>query len=179
MQEATEGIGRQSYLDTIALLAAASLFLVSIEFAIPKPIPFLRLGLSNLPVMIAIARLDTRSVVLVTALKIFGQGLVHGTLLSYVILFSAAGSIASSTIMLLAWKLLSGRLSLIGVSVLGALASNGAQLTAARYVAFGPGAWLVAPAFFAVGTISSALLGAFAERFIRTSRWVSGLNYHR
>lgn len=162
--------------DTVALLAAASLFLASVEFAIPKPVPFLRLGLANLPVLIAIARLDTRSVALVVALKIVGQGFVQGTLFSYVVLFSAAGSIASAAVMLLAWRALAGPLSLIGVSVLGGLASNAAQVAAARYVAFGPSAWLIAPVFFAVGTVSSALLGAFAERFLRTSRWAAELD---
>lgn len=161
--------------DTIALLAAAALFLASVDFAIPKPVPFVRLGLANLPVLIAVARLDTRSVALVVALKIVGQGFVQGTLLSYVVLFSAAGSIASATVMLIAWRVLGGPLSLVGVSVLGGLASNAAQVAAARYVAFGPTAWLIAPAFFAIGTVSSALLGAFAERFVRTSRWVAEL----
>ncbi len=161
--------------DTIALLAAAALFLASVEFAIPKPVPFVRLGLANLPVLIAIARLDTRSVALVVALKIVGQGFVQGTLLSYVVLFSAAGSIASAIVMLIVWRVLGGPLSLVGVSVLGGLASNAAQVAAARYVAFGPTAWLIAPAFFAIGTVSSALLGAFAQRFVRTSRWVAEL----
>ena len=161
--------------DTVALLAATALFLASVEFAIPKPVPFVRLGLANLPVLIAIARLDTRSVALVVALKVVGQGFVQGTLFSYVVLFSAAGSIASATVMLIAWRALGGPLSLIGVSVLGGLASNAAQVAAARYVAFGPTAWLIAPAFFTIGTVSSALLGAFAQRFVRTSRWVAEL----
>ena len=39
--------------DTVALLAATALFLASVEFAIPKPVPFVRLGLANLPVLIA------------------------------------------------------------------------------------------------------------------------------
>lgn len=179
MRAATERPGGRTDHDTVALLAAASLFLASIEFAIPKPVPFMRLGLANLPVLIAIARLDTRSVALVVALKIVGQGFVQGTLFSYVVLFSAAGSLASAAVMLVAWRALAGPLSLIGVSVLGGLASNAAQVAAARYVAFGPSAWLIAPVFFGVGTVSSALLGAFAERFLRASRWAAELDASR
>lgn len=163
---------------TVAILAAASLFLASVDFAIPKPVPFVRLGLANLPVLIAIARLDTRAVMLVVSLKIVGQGFVQGTLFSYVVLFSAVGSIASAAIMMLAWRTLHVRLSLVGISVLGGLASNAAQVAAARYVAFGPSAWLIAPAFFTIGIVASALLGVFAERFIRTSCWVSRLRRH-
>ena len=131
--------------------------------------------LANLPVLMAIALLDTRSVALVVALKIIGQGFIQGTLFSYVLIFSAAGSLASATVMLLAWRLLSGPISLIGVSILGGLASNAAQAVAARYVAFGPSAWLIVPAFFSIGTISSALLGAFADRFLKNSTWVTNL----
>ena len=114
MREATDlprrGLSRhRADRDTVALLAATALFLASVEFAIPKPVPFVRLGLANLPVLIAIARLDTRSVALVVALKIVGQGFVQGTLFSYVVLFSAAGSIASATVMLIAWRALGGR----------------------------------------------------------------------
>ncbi len=39
----------------------------------------------------------------------------------------------------------------------------------------GRGAWVIAPPFIAVGTASSALLGWFAERFSRSSRWLASM----
>ena len=157
----------------LALLAAAALFLASVEYAIPKPVPFLKLGLANLPVLIALTRMSPREVFTLVALKIVGQGLVQGTLFSYVILFSAAGSLASALVMVaLHYGTLGRYLSLVGVSVLGALASNLAQIVTARLVVFGPSAWLIAPAFLITGTVSALLLGLFAERFVRSSRWL-------
>ena len=79
----------------VAILAAASLFLASIELAIPKPVPFLRLGLANLPILIALRVLRPRQLLLLLGLKILGQGMVQGTLFSYIILFSAASSVRS------------------------------------------------------------------------------------
>lgn len=38
----------------VAFFAALCLFLVAVEYAIPKPLPFLRLGLTNLPVILSL-----------------------------------------------------------------------------------------------------------------------------
>ena len=157
------------------MLAAVSIFLSSIEYLIPKPLPFMKLGLANLPILVALTILDVRSILLLLALKNVGQGVVHGTLFSYVFLFSASGSIASAAAMIGAHRLFGRRISLIGISILGALASNLVQITCARYIVFGESAWLIAPPFLITGTISSALLGAFARRFVERSRWVRGL----
>ena len=159
----------------IAMLAAVSIFLSSIEYVIPKPLPFMKLGLANLPILVALTILDIRSILILVALKVVGQGIVHGTLFSYVFLFSAAGSVTSALVMIGVHRLCGRRISLIGVSILGALASNLAQITSARFIVFGESAWLIAPPFLITGTISSALLGAFARRFVSRSRWVRGL----
>ena len=101
-----------------------------------------------------------------------GQGIVQGTLFSYIVLFSAAGSLASAAVMLLLHRGLGRHVSLVGVSIMGALASNLAQVAAARLIIFGESAWLIAPAFLITGTISALLLGLFAERFVHRSRWL-------
>jgi uncharacterized membrane protein len=44
----------------------------------------------------------------------------------------------------------------VGISILGALASNLVQLTLARWLAFGRSAWLIAPPFLLVGLVSPA-----------------------
>ena len=156
----------------VAILAAASLFLASIELAIPKPVPFLRLGLANLPILIALRVLRPRQLLLLLGLKILGQGMVQGTLFSYIILFSAASSVASVAAMWLVDRASRGLMSLVGVAVVGALASNLAQLGVARWLVFGESAWLIAAPFVAVGTASAVLLGLFGERFVPRSQWV-------
>lgn len=161
--------------DLVALLGGLCLFLSTIEYLIPKPIPFLRVGIANLPILIAIDLLPPGALFLVVVLKVVGQGLVSGTLVSYVFLFSAVGSFASALAMLGARRLFGKRLSLVGVGVLGALFSNTAQISLARLLIFGEGAWLIAPPFLALGTVTAALLGLFAERFQASSRWLASL----
>ena len=160
----------------VALLAAVALFLATVEHVIPKPVPFLKLGLANLPVLVGLSVLRPREIFTLVALKIVGQGLVQGTLFSYIVLFSAAGSLASGATMLLLHRTLGARISLVGISIMGALASNLAQIGSARLLIFGESAWLIAPAFLITGTISALLLGLFADRFVRRSRWLRALS---
>jgi heptaprenyl diphosphate synthase len=142
---------------------------------IPKPIPFLRVGIANLPILLALDLLPVPSLLLLVALKVLGQGLIGGTLISYVFLFSAVGSFTSGLTMLAARRLFGRRASLVGVGVLGALFSNMAQVVLARLLIFGEGAWLIAPPFLAAGTVTATLLGLFATRFAERSRWLASV----
>jgi uncharacterized membrane protein len=139
-------------------------------------VPFLRIGIANLPLLIGLDLLSPGQLLVVAVLKVIGQGLLSGTLATYVFLFSAAGTFASALTMLAVRRLSGPRMSLVGVSVSGALVSNIAQIGVAIALdLLGPGAWVIAPPFIAVGTVSSALLGWFTERFSRSSRWLASV----
>lgn len=157
------------------MLAALALMLSSIEYIIPKPVPFLRLGLANLPVLIALGLLPPGRVFLLVLLKVSGQALIQGNFLSIALLFSAAGSFSSAAVMLAAKKLGGRHVSLMGISILGALASNIIQILLARLLVFGSYAWLIAPLFLLLGLASSTVLGLVAESYWRRSRWLRGL----
>lgn len=149
--------------------------LSAIEYMIPKPVPFLRVGIANLPILLGLDLLPLPSLLLVVVLKVVGQGLVGGTLVSYVVLFSAAGSFTSALAMVAARRVFGPRMTLLGVSVTGALFGNAAQILLARLLIFGDGAWLIAPPFLAIGTVTSVLLGAFSEHFAARSAWWQGI----
>jgi heptaprenyl diphosphate synthase len=158
--------------DTVALLAAFSLFLSSIEFIIPKPLPFLRLGLANLAFLVGLRVLGGRELMLLMAAKVAAQGLLFGTLLSYTFVLSAFGSLAAGLVMLAVDRWGGKHISLIGVSVSGACASNAAQIAVAGLIFLGPGVWLITPPFLVAGLVTSIILGVMAERFTAQSRWV-------
>ena len=158
--------------DVLALLAAACVLLSTLEYMIPKPLPFVRLGLANLPIIVGLSFLSVPEIILLTGLKALGQGLINGTIFSYVFLFSISGSFASVLFMTIARKTFGSRISLIGVSVLGALASNLVQLFLASLIVFGSAAFLVGPPLLAVGVVSSIFLGVLAEKFLSSSKWL-------
>jgi len=155
-----------------AILAAFCMFLSVIEYLIPKPLPFMRIGLANVPILLSLIIFPVRGTLLLSLLKILGQGLVNGTLFSYIFVFSAAGSFSSSLMMLAVFHLLGKRVSLVGVSIAGAMASNLIQIALARQFIFGEAAILIAPPFLAIGLASALILGLFTGSFIKQSEWV-------
>jgi heptaprenyl diphosphate synthase len=156
----------------------------------------MRIGLANLPLLIALASPDfirrphkTRrpsgsatvrpapffsagEFFLLALIKAVGQAMVTGTLFSYVFVFSLAGTALSAAIMYLCRLAAGRRISLAGIGIAGAFASNAAQLVLARFLVFGEAARYLAPPFLAAGIASGASLGLFAETFAARSRWL-------
>jgi heptaprenyl diphosphate synthase len=156
----------------IAVLGAFCLFLSTIEYLIPKPLPFMRIGLANLPLMLALDLFPSPApFALLALLKLTGQALISGTLFSYVFLFSAAGTAASAPLMYLLRRVLGRRIGFIGIGVSGAVASNAAQMLLARAFLFGESARFLAPIFLGMGLLSGAALGVCCALFASRSLW--------
>jgi uncharacterized membrane protein len=163
----------------IVRFAALCFFLSTVEFMIPKPLPFLRIGLANMPIMLACELLPFGPFLLLVALKAAAQGIVSGTLFSYIFLLSVGGSLASALVMYAARAAFPRALSFVGVSVLGAFASNAAQLALAGLVVFGEGMALAAPPVLALGLVTGTLLGFAVNRFSARSSWLADLRSGR
>ncbi len=138
---------------------------------IPKPLPFMRLGIANLPLLLATELLPLPWFLVLALVKVVGMSVISGSLFSYIALFSLMGTLVAALVMWSA-KRIGGRfISSVGVSILGAVASNAAQVLLAKYVVFGDAARLIAPLFLGMGLVTGAVLGLFAERFAASSRW--------
>jgi heptaprenyl diphosphate synthase len=158
-----------------AFLGALCLFLSAVEYLIPKPLPFFRLGLANLPILLGLRFLTPADLLLVLLLKVLGQALVNGTLASYVFLFSLAGSVTSAAVMYLVYRIGARHVSLAGVSLAGALASSVVQVALAVTFVFGASARIIAPLSIGSGVVAGLLIGIFSERFVRVSKWLADL----
>ena len=159
----------------LSFLGALCLFLSALEYLVPKPLPFFRLGLANLPILLGLRFLSAGDLFLLLILKVLGQGLINGTLASHVFLFSLAGSSASLAVM---WTMhrLGGRwISLVGISLFGAMASSLVQLVLAIKFIFGPSARIIIPWSLGSGLLAGLILGMFAMRFARSSQWLREL----
>ncbi|MCL2128626.1 MAG: Gx transporter family protein, partial [Treponema sp.] len=157
---------------SLALLGGLCLFLSAIEYLIPRPLPFMRIGLANLPLLLALDIFGPKDFFLLALLKVLGQGIIGGALFSYVFLFSLAGTFASASVMYLLRRLLGKKhLGFTGLGCAGAMASNGVQLVLARYFIFGPALRFIVPPFLASGFVTGAALGLFCEYFSRHSLW--------
>ena len=68
--------------DVTALLAAFCFFLSAIEYMLPKPMPFMRLGIANLPILLAVDLLPFKWFRVLAAAKVVGMRIVSGSLFS-------------------------------------------------------------------------------------------------
>ncbi len=159
----------------IALLGALCIFLSTVEYMIPKPLPFLRIGLANLPVMLALDILPFPSFLILICIKVIGQALITGTLFSYIFLFSITGTFFSALVMYFLRRIAGERISFIGIGTAGAVVSNAAQLAFANIFLFKESARYIAPPFLAAGLVTGIALGVFCEVFARRSKWLAVL----
>jgi heptaprenyl diphosphate synthase len=157
---------------TLALLGAFCLFLSTIEYMIPKPLPFMRIGIANLPIMLALDIFSFHVFLALAAIKVLGQALITGTLFSYIFLFSLAGTFFSAVSMYGLRRLLGrSRISFIGTGTVGAMVSNITQLALAWLFVFRDNVRYIIPPFLAAGVITGVALGLFCEYFTSRSRW--------
>jgi len=136
----------------------------------------MRIGLANLPLLLALDFFGLKDFFLLALLKVLGQGIMGGTLFSWVFLFSLTGTFSSAALMYLLRQLLGKkRLGFAGLGCAGAMASNGVQLVLARFLVFGPALRYLAPPFLASGFVTGIALGLVCEYFCRKSQWYA---YH-
>ena len=161
----------------LAFFSALCFFLSAVEYAIPKPVPFFRLGLANLPIMISFLCMSRKESTALIFLKVLLQGIISGTLFSYIFLFSLAGSVASGFVMMAIFHLFYGRklVSWLGISMAGGLANNLAQLGVACIFLFGENTKFVAPVLLAISFVASIAMGLFANVFVEKSKWLADL----
>lgn len=115
----------------LSLLVSIGLALSVLESAIPIPIPVpgAKLGLSNMVILITLVLFGFKEGLIVGVLKSIVFVLVTGSVSS--LFYSLSGAILSCAIMYIVYKKFSNIFSLIGVSILGAVAHNFAQVTVA------------------------------------------------
>ncbi len=164
-----------SLANLLAILAALAMFFSTLEYLIPKPVPFFRVGLANIPLLVTLRFFRVRHVLALALIKVIGQGLIHGTLASYVFLFSLVGTLASALVMIILFRTGGRRISLVGVSAGGAIASNVIQVALSVHFIFGPASWVIAPPFLIAGLGAGIFVGLVAERVAAGSRWVDRL----
>lgn len=149
----------------LAFLAASCLICSLAELAIPRLVPFFRLGLSNIPLMLALEiGLDFPSYLALIGLKALSQAIVGGTLFSYVAVLSIVSALSGGLTMK-AFQLLrerGARLSFAGISMAGAMASSICQSLAGVLLLGRQALFLFFP-IATLGLASSFMLGLAAN----------------
>ena len=125
-------------------------------------VPGIKLGLANLVVVAALYVMGDRDAFIISMIRILLCGLTFGGVFSLV--YSFAGGILSFAVMLLAKR--SKRLSVLGVSVLGAAVHNVGQIAAAAAVMENAGVFYYLPVLLLSGAVTGALIGILSGTVI-------------
>jgi heptaprenyl diphosphate synthase len=99
-----------------------------LESAVPRPLPWMRVGLANAVTLYALTVLAPREVLLVVLARVVATALLVGSFLSVTFVLGLTGALVSFAVMLVFHRVLGSVFGLVGISVAGALASNVAQL---------------------------------------------------
>ncbi len=159
--------------ELLALAVAASLFLASLEYLLPKPVPFFRFGLSNIVLLVLLRKIKGTDMYLVLLFRVVATGVIHGTIASYVFLFSLSGSVTSLSVVLLVSKIFKKEISLLGLSVVGAGVSNSVQILCSVFFVFGRTSIVIAPYLLFLGLCSGLIVGILATYYTNHSLFLS------
>jgi heptaprenyl diphosphate synthase len=154
---------RNKKIAVCGLLSASAVILYVIESFIPHPLPWLRFGLGNIMVLIALYLLGLRGALLVSLLKSILGALIIGTLFTPSFIFSLSGSLVSVLVMGIFHVFLPGVFSPLGISLWGSLAHNNTQLLIASLLFIGKNEVLyLLPFFNILALIAGTITGIIA-----------------
>ena len=140
-----------------SLLIAVALILSYVEAQIPAffAVPGMKLGLTNLVVLVALYLMDYKSAVAINLLRIFLVSVLFGSGVS--LAYSVAGGLLSGLVMMLLKK--TERFSIVTVSIAGGVSHNiGQILVAMALLGTKSLAWYLLVLWF-TGIASGAVIG--------------------
>ena len=148
-----------------ALLTALAMVLSWVEVLLPLPtaIPGVKLGLTNLVVLFALYRLGTRSAWCLSLLRVLLVSFTFGNAFS--LWYSLAGAVLSLLVMVGLKK--TGKFSVTGVSVAGAVSHNLGQILVAMAVLRSAAVVYYSPALLLSGTVAGICVGLAGAVLVR------------
>ena len=148
----------------LGVFLALALILSYVESLIPFyfGIPCVKLGLTNLIVVVMLYCTGTKEAFGVSVARILLAGFLFGNLFS--ILYSLAGGVLSFIVMCLLKK--TGRFHVISVSVTGGISHNLGQLIAAAFVVETYDIFYYMPFLLIAGVATGFVIGMLAQEFI-------------
>jgi heptaprenyl diphosphate synthase len=129
---------RDTEIRKIALLVSCATILQILESLFPHPIPGIRLGLANMITLVALVDLGFRAALEIALMRTLISSFILGTFLSPPFILSFGAALSSTLVMGILYRLttIRGRafLSLVGISMIGAMVHNLAQIGLAYFL---------------------------------------------
>ena len=134
----TQGVKAEAGIAKIAALVSIAGVLQISESLIPQPVPGVRVGLANMITLITLVELGFKSALEVAVLRTIVSSFILGTFMTPTFVMSFSGALVSTAVMG-AFAFISSQapkygFSIIGISILGAIAHNVTQLSVAYFL---------------------------------------------
>lgn len=152
---------KTAYLGLFLALALICSYVESL-FPFSFGIPGIKLGLTNIVVILMLYRMGASSALTVSILRIFLSGLLFGNLFS--ILYSLAGGLLSFVCMLAFKK--SGKCRILSVSAAGGATHNLGQILMAAAVVENRNLLYYYPVMLLSGVVTGVLIGIAAQEIL-------------
>ncbi|MDQ6958829.1 MAG: Gx transporter family protein [Mariprofundaceae bacterium] len=142
------------------LMLAVSMHVL--EAGLPGLGPWLKPGLANVITLITLVLLGPRAALALAIARVFTGSMLIGTMLTPTFVMSLSGAMAATLTMLAAWRWLPG-ISLIGISLLGAIAHMLAQFVVVESLFIQQSAiYYLLPPFLLISCATGWINGAIA-----------------
>ena len=125
-------------------------------------VPGIKLGLANIVVVTGLYYMKLPDVWIISVIRIFISGLLFGNIMS--LLYSFAGGVVSLLIMILLKHF--HLFSIVGVSIVGGVFHNAAQIITAMIVTSVPAIIYYLPILILTGILTGALMGIISGRVL-------------
>lgn len=142
----------------LALVCSYVESLIPISFGIPG----VKLGLTNIVVILMLYTIGARDAILISVLRIILAGFMFGNAFS--IIYSLAGGILSFVVMLLLKN--TGKLKILSISTAGGISHNVGQLIVAALVVENYNIFFYVPVLIIAGIITGFLIGLLAGEIV-------------
>lgn len=153
----------------LIVLVLLGLYLSLLENLIPKPFPWMRIGLSNVAILIALEKFNSQMAIKALILRVFIQALMLGTLFTPGFIISIIAGSLSTFFMVFLYKFRK-YLSLLSISCASAFLHNFLQLIVVYFLLFRnmslntKSIIIFIAVFLFIGVITGLITGIIAER---------------
>lgn len=149
----------------ILICNAILISLLELIIPIPIPVPGVKLGLANIITIIAIAFLDLKDVLVIVLLRCIVVAVLSKGIT--VLPFSLSGGLLSALAMWLVYKKMPRLFSIKGVSIIGAITHNAAQLVVASVILGETVILYYLPILLISAIITGLITGTISELTVR------------
>ncbi len=146
----------------IALFIAQATTLSIVEgfITLPVTVPGVKLGLANVITLLAILVLGWKDALLIVSLRCLLAALYGGNPIGF--LFSITGGLLSTFIMVLMWRFFGKQISIVAISLMGAVGHNIGQLFVASLMVHDFRIYVYLPVLLVSALITGYIVGIIA-----------------